>query len=188
MEGERPAFELLADEDLRSMLEAALDPSSKTFSRAVATDLQPFYEKLYARSEMTDMLWLNLFRIVSSRMGREGHVVAFIVYVPLDKGPLIEELVDAFKTLAVNHHVRGEYGFLTPLDEGKRGVLEFDYYLDHTDPEQRQRMLGAMEAAAAMIERFTDENPEFLWINYVFNQGYSRKEGFLYHTANTRPA
>jgi hypothetical protein len=188
MEGERPAFELLADEDLRPMLEATLRASPKTFSETIAPDLRPFFEDLYARPEMTDMFWLNLFRIVSSRMGREGHVVAFIVYVPLDKGPLIEELVIALKSTAEKHHVRGEYGFLTPLDEGKRGILEFDYYLDHTDPEQRKSMLCAMEASTRMIERFMDENPEFLWINYVFNQGYSRKEGFLYHTANIRSA
>jgi len=186
MEGDRPAFELLADEDLRPMLEATLRPTPRTLCGEVAPDLRPFFEDLYARPEMTDIFWLNLFRIVSSRMGREGHVVAFIVYVPLDKIPLIEDLVAAFKATGDNHHVRGEYGFLTPLDEGKRGILEFDYYLDHTDAEQRERMVEAMESATRMIERFTDENPEFLWINYVFNQGFSRKEGFLYHTANAR--
>lgn len=184
MEGDRPVFELLADEDVRPLLEAALDASPETFSRAVPQDLRSSYETLYARPEMTDMFWLNLFRIVSSRMGREGHVVAFIVYVPLGRGSLIERLVDEFRITAERHGVRSAYGFLTPLDEGKRGVLEYDYYLDHTDPVQNGRMQRAMDAAAEMVERFSHENPEFLWISYVFNQGYSRKEGFLYHSAN----
>ncbi len=188
MEGDRPTYELLADPDLRPLLDAALDPSPETFARGVAPDLRPFYEMLYAQDRMTDMVWLNLFRIVSSRMGREGHVVAWIVYVPMDQGALISALVDAFKTTADAHGVRAEFGFLTPLDEGKRGVLEYDYYLDHTNPVERERMRRAMAAAAEMIAGFETRHPGILWIDSLFNQGFCRKEGFLYHTANLQPS
>jgi hypothetical protein len=34
---------------------------------------------------MTDMVWLNMFRIVSSRMSRRKHMFAFLVYVPLGR-------------------------------------------------------------------------------------------------------
>ena len=45
---------------------------------------------------MTDLVWLNMFRIVSSRMGREKHVLALIIYLPMDLG-LVNEINLNFK-------------------------------------------------------------------------------------------
>jgi hypothetical protein len=180
MEGDRPPFEWLARPEIRDLLDVALDASAETWASAVDKDLRPFFTALYQRPEMTDILWLNNFRIISSRMGRDGHVVAFIVYLPLDDTGLVREMHQGFVSLVSRFEIRGDFGFLTPLDNGKRAVLEWDLYLDHTDPIQVETMRQAMQAAGAMIEQFSARDPRILWIRYLFNQGFSRKESFLY--------
>lgn len=184
MEGEAKPYEILAKPEMLSIIETMLDPSPERLSGAVPKDLKSFYNKLYNRIELTDMLWLNTFRIVSSRMGREGHIVAFILYVPLDNIPQVEEIHKAFLEVAQTSDVRGEFGFLTPIDQGAIGVFEWDMYLDHTNPEEVGKMRQAMGKAAAMIEGFSQKDPRVLWIRDVFSKGFSRKEAFLYHGAN----
>ena len=62
----------------------------------------------------------------------------------------------------------------------ERAVLEWDFYLDHTDRDQIKIMQQAMAATGEMIEKFSAGDPRILWIRYLFNQGFSRKESFLY--------
>jgi hypothetical protein len=181
-EGEGPLrpYEILFQPEMMPMLEAVLKPSPEALAEIVAPDLRDFYGELYSRPEMTDMVWLNDFRIISSRMGREKHVVAFIVYVPLDKIAIIEQINEDFRRIADGRSLKNDYGFLTPLDLGKRAVLEYDYYMDQTDENEIERMRQAVMEAGQMLERATEEIPGVRWIKYVFNQGFSRKESFLY--------
>src|SRR6056297_1984329 len=116
MEGEEKPYEILAKPEMLPLIETALDASPELLSEAVDSDLKSFYQKLYSRPELTDMLWLNTFRIVSSRMGRDGHLIVTILYVPLDNLPQVEEIHKGFKELTHNSGVRGEFGFLTPID------------------------------------------------------------------------
>lgn len=183
MEGDRLPYETLADPAMLPLIEAALEPSPEKIAAQVPKDLRESYQNLYRRPELTDMLWLNEFRIVSSRMGREGHVVAFILYVPLDDVGLIQSIHRAFLEISERCGVRGDFGFLTPLDEGSMAVLEWDMYLDHTDAQQAAAMRRAMEEAAKMICSFEAEDSRVLWIRWLFNQGFSRKESFLHHGA-----
>ncbi len=180
MEGTHRPYETLLKPEMAPFLEAALKPSPDSMAGVVDPDLREFFRELYARSEMADLVWLNDFRIISSRMGREKHVVAFIVYVPLDDIPLIQEINGEFKRVADEYSIKNDYGFLTPLDLGKRAVLEYDYYGDHTDSEETERMRQAVIAIGEVLEETMERNPGVKWIKYVFNQGFSRKEGFLY--------
>ena len=179
-EGAARPYEILLKKEMLPLLKTALKPSPWSVAAAVPEDLRDFYRDFYARSEMTDLVWLNDFRIISSRMGREKHVVAFIVYVPLDRIEIIEDLNAAFRRIAAAHGLKNDFGFFTPLDLGKRAVLEYDYYMDQTDPEEIPRMQQAVMAAGEMIEEFSREVTGILWIKYVFNQGFARKESFLY--------
>lgn len=183
LESEEPPYTVLTDSGIIPLLEAVLRPSSKRLASCVDDELQDAYRQLYSRSELTDMVWLNDFRIVSTRMGREGHVVAFIVYLPLEDSSLVKKLDRAFQKVTEDCGVRGAFGFLTPLDTGKMAVMEWDMYLDHTDQGQMESMRRAMGETAMMLERFSEAHPRVLWIRYVFNQGFSRKESFLYHRA-----
>ena len=183
LEGEDLPCRLLARPGMLPVLEAVLDPSPGNLAASVDEDMRDLYTDIYGRPEMTDLFLMNVFRTVSSRMGREGHVVAFIVYVPLEDPRAVWELHRAFEDVAGRFGVRGDLGFITPIDRGRMGVLEWDMYLDHTDEEEADRMRGAMAAAGKMLEEFSSGDPRFLWIRYLFNQGFCRKESFLYYQA-----
>jgi hypothetical protein len=179
-EGEEKPYAILLRKENLPVLEAALKPSPATVAGTVVEDLQSFYEELYSRPEMTDLVWLNDFRIISSRMGREKHVVAFIVYVPLDKLKIIEEIISEFRRIGEKSMIKHDYGFLTPLELGKRAVLEYDYYHDHTDPAQIKIMQSAVVETAEMLAKYSLSIPGVMWIKFIFNQGFARKESFLY--------
>jgi len=183
LEGRRRPYEILSEPGMEVLVQAALDPSVENLVSSVDGHMKDFYLDMYRRNDLTDMLYLNTFRSVSSRMGREGHVVAFILYVPLDDLPQIERINQGFANVTEVCGVRGDFGFLTPLDRGAMAVLEWDMYLDHTHPKEKASMQRAMAMAGAMIEEFSLTDPRVLWIRYLFNQGFSRKESFLYHGA-----
>lgn len=178
LSGEEP-FSWLGLERFNNLAEAALTPSPELLVRDVDPELKPFFEKLYARPEMTDPVWLNMFRIVSSRMGREKHVLALIIYLPMDND-LIKEINGNFKSIADRYNLKNDFGFITPLDNGKRCVFEYDYYLDHTSVEERSLMQLAAVEAGMMIESYTEKTGTVKWIRYVFCQGFSRMENILY--------
>ena len=175
---EKP-FSYLGLKHFPDLAEAALAPSPAQLVRDVDPELRPFFEKLYSRPEMTDPVWLNMFRIISSRMGREKHVVPIIIYLPIDN-TLIAEINNEFKRIADCHGLKNDYGFITPLDNGKRCVFEYDYYLDQNDPDERMKMQQAMMEAGMMIEKYSAKTGTVTWIRYVFCQGFSRKESYLY--------
>lgn len=182
--GDEP-YSYLGLQRFPDLAEAALSPSPQKLAESVDPELRPFFEKLYARPELTDPVWLNTFRIISSRMGREKHVLAMIIYLPMDSR-LISEINREFRRIADGHGLKNDYGFITPLDNGKRCVFEYDYYLDHNDPSERESMQRAMMEAGEMIEKYSYETGLVTWIRYVFSQGFSRKEHFLYRTGDAR--
>lgn len=163
------------------LAELALEPSAANLVKDVDPDLRSFFEKLYSKPEMTDPVWLNMFRILSSRMGREKHVLPMIIYLPIDN-TLITKINSEFKRIADSHGLKNDFGFITPLDDGKRCVFEYDYYLDQNDPDEKLKMQQAMMEAGMMIEKYSAETGTVTWIRYVFSQGFSRKESFLYST------
>ena len=128
---------------------------------------------------MTDLVWLNMFRILSSRMGREKQFSVNIIYLPLETG-LIGEFCAGFKRIADRHGLKNDLGFITPIDDGKRAILEYDYFFDQTDPEEISRTQRAAMDAGALIESYSARLGTIRWIRHVVNQGFSRKENLLY--------
>jgi len=110
-------------------------------NQEIDLDLRPFFENLYARPEMSDLVWLSTFRIQSSRYCREKPCVALVCYLPMDAA-LIAEIQGRLGEIAAKHHVKHEFGFITPIDSGKRCVWEYDYYFDHNDPAGHSRHTG----------------------------------------------
>jgi len=178
-EGGRP-FELLCRPEMRPVVEAALLPSPETIAKAVPEGLRPFYRELYARPEMTDMVWLNMHRIVSARMSRRKHMFAFLVYLPPARLDVIHEILDGFARVAEAHRIDHDFGFLTPMDFGKRAILEYDYYIDHTDPSEKEKIARAMPELDPWLDTLAARVPGVLSLKYVFSQGCARKENFLY--------
>ncbi len=173
-------FELLCRPEMRPVIEAVLQPSPETISGSVPESLRPFYRELYARPEMTDMVWLNMHRIVSARMSRRKHMLAFLVYVPPDRLEVIHEVLDGFARVARMNGLDHDFGFLTPMDLGKRAILEYDYYIDHTDPAEKEKIARAMPELDPWLDSLAAEVPGVLSLKYVFSQGCSRKDNFLY--------
>jgi hypothetical protein len=179
-EGAGRPFELLCRPEMRPVVEAVLQPSPETISASVPESLRPFYRELYARPEMTDMVWLNMHRIVSARMSRRKHMIAFLVYVPPDRLDVIHEILDGFARVAEEHGIDHDFGFLTPMDLGKRAILEYDYYIDHPDPGEKEKIARAMPLLDPWLDALAARVPGVLSLKYVFSQGCSRKDNFLY--------
>jgi len=179
-EGDKYPFEILCREEMYPLLEAVLSPSPETLAAAVPEDLRDFYIQLYSRPEMTDLVWLNMFRIISSRMARHKHVIAFILYVPLDRPGLISEINEMFKEVGDRQGIDNAYGFLTPMDFGKRAVLEYDYYIDQTSRADAEKIGKAMADLGPMLEKLSTETKGVKTMQYILSQGCSRKEHFLY--------
>jgi hypothetical protein len=172
-------FAYLKLKGFTELADTALAPSPKLLSQEIDPELRTFFEKLFSKPEMTDLVWLNMFRILSSRMGREKHVVALIIYLPIDNF-LIAEINKNFGEIAGKYQLKNDYGFITPLDDGKRCVFEYDYYLDQNDPDEIARMQQAMHEAAMMIEEYSQTTGTVKWIRYLLYQGFCRKENLLY--------
>jgi hypothetical protein len=180
LEGDEQPYETLLAADMRPLLEAVLAPSPAALAEAVDDDLRDFYETLYERPEMSDLVWLTSFRILSSRMSRHKHMFAFLLYVPIESADLIREIIGGFAGIADRHSISHDYGFLTPLDFGKRAILEYDYYIDHADPSEAQKIRSAMVEIEPMLDGLSAGVKGVVWLKYVFSQGCSRKEAFLY--------
>ncbi len=180
LESDRPAYETVLSAEMLPVLEEMLAPSSGTLAAAVDEDLRDFYEALYNRPHMTDMVWLTMFRIVSARMSRHKHMFAFLIYVPLEPMDVIQELITSFAEIAEDHGIEHDLGFITPLDLGKRGILEYDYYIDHTDNAESEKIRQAMADIEPMVDKLSRSCKGVTFLKYIFSQGCARKENFLY--------
>jgi hypothetical protein len=180
MDGDQPPYEILLRKEMRPLLDAVLQPSPKTAAGVVDEDLRMFYQKLYTRPEMTDMVWLNMFRILSARMSRHKHMFAFLIYVPMDRVDVIEQLCSELGRIADNHGICHDYGFLTPLDLGKRGILEYDYYIDHQDSIEKEKIRKASVEFEPYLDNLSACTKGVKWLKYIFSKGCARKETFLY--------
>ncbi len=177
---DKPLYELLCQPGMRPVIEAALNPSPEALASLADPDLRSFLAEVYSRPEMTDLLWLNMFRILSTRMGREKHFVACILYLPLDRKDVILSVREQFRQIADRHGIAGHFGFIVPMDFGKRALLEYDYYVDQTDPEEMRRAREAAIEAGGVIEATRAAVPGVVWIRYLVYQGFSRMENAFY--------
>jgi hypothetical protein len=182
-EGRQRPYELLCRPELRPLVEAALQPSPETIAAAAPEDLRAAYREIYGRREMTDIVWLTEHRVVSARMGRHKHVLAFLAYVPADRTDVVREVLDGFAKIAEDCGLEHDFGFLTPLDLGKRLILEYDYYLDHTDPAEREKVGRAVPELDRWLAGLARRVPGFTSLKDIFGRCYARKESYLYRPA-----
>lgn len=187
-EGDKQPYEILSDPAASFLIDAALQPSPKTASETIEEDLRPFYESLYAKPQYTDPIWLTTHRIVSCRMGRHKHIFAFLIYLPADNIALFKTLNDTFDRTAEELGIDHDFGFVTPMDLGKRAVYEYDYYLDQTSIEDKKKAGAVMQRIAPWLDELALTHKGFTWIKTFFAQGCTRKEGFFYEGFQKRTA
>ena len=172
-------FSYLTVEKFDELAETAIAPSPTLMTKDIDPELRPFFEKLYMRPEMTDLVYLNTFRIQSSRYCREKPCVALVCYLPIDAS-LIIEIQNGLKRIADAHNLTSGLGFLTPIDSGKRCVWEYDYYFDHNDPYETYAIKMATHEAGDLLDEYSKKTGTVRQVRYVVNQGCCRKENLLY--------
>lgn len=173
------SYEYLKLDSFTELAETALQPSAELLARDVDPDLRNFYEKLYSRSEMTDMVWLTMFRILSTRIGRRKGFLPIVIYLPIDY-ELIQEITVQYISIAEEHLIDHEFGFITPIDHGKRCIYEYDYFFDYNNPSELERLRIAAEHVNHLIDEYSKINGTVRGHPYVLYQGFSRKENLLY--------
>lgn len=172
-------FSYLSLSRFNELAELALAPSVSQLTQYIDPDLRSFFETLYERPEMSDLVWLNTFRVQSSRYCREKPCVAHVCYLPTDIG-LITELQDGLRIIAERYQIKNDLGFITPFDNGKRCVWEYDYYFDHNDPDELARIQQSTVEAGAFLDEYSKKTGTVKQVRYVTNQGCCRKEYILY--------
>lgn len=167
---------------LQPLLEMALRSSLGTAHDDVDEDMRDFFSAFYARPESTDPVWLNNFRILPARMGRDRQFVSKILYYDLsDPGQIVNACLELGR-VGDRHNLKHGFGYLLPFADGTRAVMEYDYYFDRTDPEQVESMRKAMDEAAAVV-RELHSSPGFVCSGEtVFMQGLCRSESYLFGT------
>jgi len=172
-------YSYLKIKSFAEIFETALAPSAKSYSQEVDKELSPFFEKLFSRPEMTDILWLNTYRIMSTRLGRKKPFLPALLYLPIDK-KLINEFCDKFRLIAEKYHIDNDFGFITPIDNGKRCIFEYDFFYDYNDPEEIQRIRQVGMEANMLIDEYSVKTGVVKGHPYVLYQGFCRKENLLY--------
>ena len=132
-------YSYLRIKSFADLFETALTPSPSLYSQEIDPELRPFFEKLFSRENYTNLVWLNMFRIMSTRLGRKKPFLPLLIYLPIDK-VLINELSDKFRLIAEKYQIDNDFGFITPIDDGKRCIFEYDYFYDYSDSEEIRRI------------------------------------------------
>ena len=172
-------YSYLKVKSFAELLETALSPSARLYSQEVDKELIPFFEKLFSNTEMTDLVWLNMFRIMSTRIGRKNPFLPALIYLPIDKD-LIGEFCEKFRLIAEKHHIDNDFGFITPIDNGKRCIFEYDFFYEYNDPDEIKRIRQVAEESNRLIDDYSIKTGTVKGHPYVLYQGYSRKENLLY--------
>jgi hypothetical protein len=113
-------------------------------------------------------------------MSRRKHYFVFVLYVPIDNVSLVEHIIEGFEAIGERHRVSHEYGFMTPLDFGKRAILEYDFYVDHTDPADKERIAAAFADIDSWLGEVCRAERAVRTFKFVLNQGMMKKDAFLY--------
>jgi len=170
---------LLFKEETRPLVEMALSPSPENIAAAVDEDLQDFFKKLYSRPEMTDMVWLNMYRILSSRIGRNYAYAPGFAFVSLDNLDKVVEICDMLQSIGDKYDLRSGLGVINPMDFGKRAQIEHVYYFDQTNNQERENAANATIESMNKVNAFTQEMKAPALLSIVF-QGLCRSENLLY--------
>ncbi len=172
-------YSYLRIKSFADLLEAALSPSPALYVQEVDPELKTFFEKLFSNPEMTDLVWLSMFRIMSTRLGRKKPFLPVLIYLPIDNA-LIKELNEKFRLIAVKHGIDNDFGFITPIDNGKRCIFEYDYFFDYNNPEELTRIRLAATEANELVDEYSVKTGTVRGHPYVLYQGFCRKENLLY--------
>jgi FAD binding domain len=175
-----PFIELLQPAML-PILRMALAGAGPAATDSIDPDLRDYFKRLYARPEMTDLRWLTTFRIISARIGRGRSFVSRIVWTPMD-AELIAALAADLGRVGDRHGLPNGFGYLVPVDLGRRSIMEFDYYYDQADPAETAAIGRVLVESDAVLAEHRARHPQIVTGQDLAGQGLSRPESYLYRT------
>ena len=179
LSGAEKPNKLLFKEETRPLVEMSLSPSPENIAAVVDADLQDFFKKLYSKPEMTDLVWLNMYRILSSRIGRNYAYAPGFAFVSLDNLDKVVEICDMLKSIGDKYNLRSGLGVINPLDFGKRAQIEHVYYFDQTNNQERENAANALIESMNKVNALTQEMKAPALVSIIF-QGLCRSENLLY--------
>ena len=179
LSGAEKPNKLLFKEETRPLVEMTLSPSPENIAAVVDEDLQDFFKKLYSRPEMTDLVWLNMYRILSSRIGRNYAYAPGFAFVSLDNLDKVVEICDMLQSIGDKYDLRSGLGVINPMDFGKRAQIEHVYYFDQTNNQERENAANATIESMNKVSALTQEMKAPALLSIVF-QGLCRSENLLY--------
>jgi len=175
--GAEKPYKLLFREEARPLVEMALSPAPENAAAVVDKDLQGFFRRLYSKPEMTNLVWLNTYRILSSRMDRKETWAPSLSLFSLDNLDKVVEICEVLRSIGDKYDLRSGVGVITPMDFGKRAHMEYDYYFDQANNQAREKAANALTESMDKINAFMQEMR--IPASALF-QGLCRSESLLY--------
>jgi hypothetical protein len=172
---ENPLKTLFQGRMKRMITKMALHPSPEQIGAAFDKDLKDFFTNVYTKPEMTNPIWLHEFRILPCRMMRQRMFMVRGGFMTARKDVILKAY-EILEEVGRKYHKEHALGFISFLDSGNIAFLEYDYYYDHTKPEEHQNL------NPSIVESLTKELTidEYLPIEFSFHKGLYRKEQVFY--------
>jgi len=159
----------------RMITKMVLHPSPEQIGAAFDNDLKEFFTELYKKPEMTNPIWLHEYRILPCRMLRQRMFMVRGGFMTAQKD-VIRKSFETLQEVGNKYHKEHALGFISFLDKGNIAFLEYDYYYDHTNPEEHKNL------NPSIVESLTKELTidGYLPIEFSFHKGLYRKEQVFY--------
>ncbi len=164
---------------MKKHFEKALDATPENISKIYDEDLQDFFKKAYSKPELTDIVWLHEHRIFPSRLMRQRMFLPMggAIWTAYEKNLL--DWIKMFIEVGEKNKLIHALGFISPFDQGRFAVLEYDFYYDHNDPDAKKRVDKAIIESQ---EKSLEIDGILSALNFYF-KGVYRKEHILFPLA-----
>ncbi|HES59192.1 MAG TPA: FAD-binding protein [Caldithrix sp.] len=161
---------------MKKHFEKALDATPENISKIYDKDLQEFFKKVYSKPEMTNIVWLHEYRIFPSRLMRQRMFLPMggVIWTAYEKNLL--DWITMFEEVGEKNKLIHALGFISPFDQGKFAVLEYDFYYDHNDTDAKKRVDKAIIESQ---EKSLEIDGILSALNFYF-KGLYRKEHILF--------
>ena len=181
--GNQALYKEIFREDMIPVLKMSMSSTKESIINSVDKSMKLFFQTIYSNPNITDLNWLTTFRISSARIGRGNMFIPKIMWIPLDK-KIIKEIIQKLEEVGDKYDIKNDFGYLVPVEFGKRAVMEFDYYYDHSDPSKIPDAIKAINESDNVLKKIQTKFEGITLGSDISSQGLSRHESYLYTTKN----
>ncbi|QQS50728.1 MAG: FAD-dependent oxidoreductase [Bacteroidota bacterium] len=174
-------YEVLFKRGMENLVEVALDPDIENYYKAVAPDMQEYYKTLYSDPNLTDVLWLNLFRLTTPRLSRETQYCAVLLHLAINEMVLIPELTEKLDKVGIKYGLKSFFSNLSPLFQSRWIMFEYDFFHDQTNEQEREKARKAInESYELLLDYIATEKIKNGFLSMITRwQGLARYESII---------